>query len=111
MNACQEGFNPIYQEESPTIDEVDEMDGYAVLEFGTDWCGHCISATPAIRQAFSGKALPHIKVVDGKGKTLGRSFKVKLWPTLILLESGREVARLVRPVHVDEVQKLLTLAQ
>jgi thioredoxin 1 len=110
MNACQEGFNPTYQEEGPTIDEVGEMIGFAVLEFGTDWCGHCITATPAVRQALSGSALPHIKVIDGKGRPLGRSFKVKLWPTLILLESGREVARLVRPVHVDEVQEFLTLA-
>lgn len=110
MNACQEGFNPTYQEEAPTIDEVEKMGCFAVLEFGTDWCGHCIAATPAIRKALSGRALPHIKVVDGKGKNLGRSFKVKLWPTLILLESGREVARLVRPIHVDEVQEFLTLA-
>ena len=29
---------------------------------------------------------------------LGRSFRVKLWPTLVFLRDGEEVARLVRPV-------------
>lgn len=111
MKSYQKGFNPTYQEEAPTIDEVGKMIGFAVLEFGTNWCEHCIATIPAVRQILSGRALPHIKVLDGKGKTLGRSFKVKLWPTLILLESGREVARLVRPVHVDEVQEFLALAQ
>ena len=111
MKACQKGFNPTYQEESPTIDQVGEMIGYAVLEFGTPWCGHCDAAIPAVRKVLSERELPHIKVVDGKGRALGRSFKVKLWPTLILLNSGREIARLVRPVKTDEVQELLALAQ
>jgi thioredoxin 1 len=39
----------------------------------------------------------HVKIGDGKGKPLGRSFTVKLWPTLIVLKDGREVARVVRP--------------
>jgi thioredoxin 1 len=39
----------------------------------------------------------HIKVEDGKGKPLGRSFRVKLWPTLVLLRDGRVVRQLVRP--------------
>ena len=111
MKASQKGFSPAYQEENPTIGQIDEMTGYAVLEFGTPWCGHCNAAMPAVRKALSGRELPHIKVVDGKGKSLGRSFKVKLWPTLILLNSGAEIARLVRPVNTEEVQELLALAQ
>jgi thioredoxin 1 len=111
MKACQKGFNPEYQEENPTIDQISEMIGYAVLEFGTPWCGHCEAAIPAVRQVLSERELPHIKVVDGKGKSLGRSFKIKLWPTLILINSGREIARLVRPVSADEVQELLALVQ
>ncbi len=110
MKACQKGFNPEYQEEGPTIEQIGEMIGYAVLEFGTPWCGHCAAAIPAVRQVLSEREIPHIKVVDGKGKSLGRSFKVKLWPTLILVNSGKEIARLVRPVNADEVQKLLALA-
>ena len=107
MKSCVHGFNPSYQEEGPTIEQVHNMDGYAVLEFGTPWCGHCKTALPAVQKLLSDRDLPHIKVFDGKGKSLGRSFKVKLWPTLILLNSGQEVARLVRPVSPDEVKALL----
>jgi thioredoxin 1 len=107
MKAYQKGFNPEYQEQSPSIEQIREMTGYTLLEFGTAWCGHCNAAMPAVKQALLECELPHIKVVDGKGQPLGRSFKIKLWPTLILLNSGREVARLVRPVSAEEVQNLL----
>jgi thioredoxin 1 len=50
----------------------------------------------------------HIKVGDGKGQPLGRSFRVKLWPTLIGLRDGREVARVVRPTSPREIAELLS---
>jgi thioredoxin 1 len=45
----------------------------------------------------------HIKVEDGKGKPLGRSFRVKLWPTLVFLRDGRVVKQVARP-DLDEVR-------
>tara|TARA_R110002124_G_scaffold287085_1_gene470199 strand:- start:173 stop:514 length:342 start_codon:yes stop_codon:yes gene_type:complete len=108
LKACHKGFNPEYEEEGPTIDQLKGLAGFAVLEFGAPWCGHCRAALPAIKAVLSERALPHIKIFDGPGKPLGRSFKVKLWPTLILLQSGVEVARLVRPVDVKEVTDLLS---
>jgi thioredoxin 1 len=49
-------------------------------------------------------------VEDGKGQRLGRTYRVKLWPTLIMLRDGKEVARVVRPQSVSEItQALLTL--
>src|SRR5690606_10872089 len=35
--------------------------------------------------------------------SLGRSYRVKLWPTLIFLQSGKEVARLVRPTETAPI--------
>jgi thioredoxin 1 len=107
MNACQQGFNPEYSEDAPSAAEIAATAGYAVLEFGTSWCGHCQAAFPAIQEVLSVHALPHIKVFDGKGKSLGRTFHVKLWPTLILLHDGSEVDRLVRPTQAGEVRALL----
>jgi thioredoxin 1 len=49
-------------------------------------------------------AVRHVKVEDGKGKPLGRSFRVKLWPTLIFLRDGRVVKEAVRP-GPDEVRE------
>jgi thioredoxin 1 len=50
----------------------------------------------------------HIKVSDASGKRLGRSFKVKLWPTLVFLRDGRETAKLVRPASGEEIKQALT---
>jgi thiol-disulfide isomerase/thioredoxin len=97
-------FNPDYREDAPTMVDVEAWTGYAILEFGAPWCGHCQAAEPAIKEVLvEHPALPHIKISDGKGKILGRQFRVKLWPTLILLQNGQEVARIVRPLLVDDV--------
>lgn len=91
-------INHSYCEQEPTRAEVDRLQGLTLLEFGTPWCGHCRAAQPALAEALAGHAeIRHIKVEDGPGKPLGRSFRVKLWPTLILLRQGEELARLVRP--------------
>ena len=82
----------------PTRDAIDDLQGPAVVEFGSPTCGHCRYAQPLVASALAGHPkVRHIKVEDGSGRPLGRSFKVKLWPTLVFLDAGREVARLVRP--------------
>lgn len=50
-------------------------------------------------------AVRHVWVEDGKGKPLGRSFRVKLWPTLVFLKDGREVTRLVRPSEPEQLEQ------
>ena len=94
-----------YEDPGPSRDEVDSWSGPAVLEFGADWCGYCQGAQPAISAALAEfPAVRHVKVADGKGKPLGRSFTVKLWPTLVFLKDGKEVARTVRPNDASEVR-------
>jgi len=46
----------------------------------------------------------HIKIEDGKGKPLGRSFRVKLWPNLVFMRDGKVVAQAARP-NGEEIQK------
>ena len=80
-----------------------------LLEFGTPWCGHCRRAQPLIAEAMSTHPnVRHIKVSDASGKRLGRSFQVKLWPTLVFLRDGREAAKLVRPASSEEIKEALT---
>lgn len=103
------GSNSDYLEEAFTFEQLGELSGDAVLEFGAPWCGHCQAASAAIKEVVTKHTgLQHIKIYDGKGKPLGRAFKVKLWPTLILLRDGNEVARLVRPLRADEVRQLIS---
>ena len=84
--------------EAPSRVEVDALQGLTLLEFGTDWCGHCRAAQPAVAEALAvATGWHHLKVEDGPGRALGRSFRVKLWPTLVLLRDGQELERLVRP--------------
>ncbi|USX21820.1 thioredoxin family protein [Oxalobacteraceae bacterium OTU3REALA1] len=94
----------VYIAEAPQRAEIDAMPGATLLEFGANWCGHCMAAQPPLQQAMAGHAaVNHYKVEDGPGRPLGRSYKVKLWPTLIFLRDGREVARVVRPLKADEI--------
>ena len=95
-----------YDPLGPTREEVDELAGSTVLEFGTPWCGYCRAAQPIISAALGEReGVRHVKVEDGGGKPLGRSFGIKLWPTLVFLKDGRELARSVRPWSEDEVRR------
>ena len=112
MKTSHTGFNPDYAEDAPTFEQITELVGGTILEFGTPWCGHCQAAQAAVQEVLTEYSeLSHIKVYDGKGKPLGRAFRVKLWPTLILLHDGKEVARLVRPLRVEEVRQLVAKSE
>lgn len=97
-----------YQPESITREEVDARSGATVLQFGTNWCGYCQGASAAIEQVLGGRSdLTRVLVEDGKGRPLGRSYRVKLWPTLVFLADGVEVARVVRPWGTGELSAAL----
>ena len=92
----------------PTRTEIDALAGATLLEFGTSSCGYCIAAQPLIGEALkSHPGLRHIKVEDGSGRPLGRSYRVKLWPTLIFLRDGQEQERLVRPGDANVLAQAL----
>ena len=89
-----------YTSAAPTRAEVDEFLGPTLVEFGTNWCAHCNAAQPFITSALAAHpGMRHLKIEDGSGRPLGRSFGVKLWPTLVFLKDGAEAARLVRPLE------------
>jgi thioredoxin 1 len=97
-----------YSSNEPPRADVDALTGPAVIEFGSNTCGWCRAAQPLIAEAFAGHAnVRHIKVEDGKGRPLGRSYRVKLWPTLIFLQDGQEVARVVRPHDAASIRDAL----
>lgn len=102
------GLNPRFAESEPLRAEIDALAEPTVLEFGTAWCAHCIAAQPLIASAFAAyPQVRHIRIEDGPGRRLGRSFRVKLWPTLIFLQQGTEVERLVRPADAASIAQAL----
>jgi thioredoxin 1 len=95
-----------YSATQPDRTEIDARRGAAVVEFGTQWCGHCQALQPLLAQVFADyPEVHHAKVEDGSGRPLGRSFRVKLWPTLIFLRDGQEVGRLVRPTRISDIEE------
>lgn len=93
-----------YAAVEPTRAEIDAQDGPALLEFGSPSCGYCRAAQPLVAAAMSTHPqVRHFKVADASGRPLGRSLRVKLWPTLVFLRDGKEVARLVRPADAGSI--------
>ena len=92
----------------PSRADIDALRGPALLEFGTSWCGHCRAAQGPIADALAAHpSVRRIKVEDGPGRPLGRSFRVKLWPTLVFLRDGAEIDRLVRPSGRAAIEEAL----
>lgn len=91
-------FSEVYASIEPARAEIDALQGPTLLEIGSPTCGHCRRAQPLLESALAEHpGVRHIKIADASGRRLGRSFMVKLWPTLLFLRDGREAARLVRP--------------
>jgi thioredoxin 1 len=98
-------FDNDYGKPEPTREEIDRLSGPVLLEFGTGWCGYCQAIQRPLEILLSRfPQVRHIKVEDGKGRPLGRSFRVKLWPNLVFLRDGRVAAQLARP-ELEEIQR------
>ena len=101
-----------YSSDEPSRAEVEKMTGNVVIEFGANWCGICQAAQRNIGEAMAAHTasapLQHLKIEDGRGRPLGRSFGIKLWPTLVMLKNGREVARVVRPGRAGDITHALS---
>ena len=91
----------------PTREDVDAMRGAVLLEFGINVCPHCQLAQPLIADALRRHPeVKHLRIEDGKGRRLGRSLSVKLWPALIFMKNGHEMARVLRPTTQADVDAL-----
>jgi len=89
----------------------DGLPGLVLLQFGTNWCGHCQNAQALIDSAMASR--PNVTrhlIEDGPGRPLGRSYRIKQWPTLLLLRDGQEVGRVVRPQDAQALRDLLQAA-
>lgn len=88
--------------QAPSRAQVDAMPGLVVLEFGTEWCGFCRAAAPGVSALLAQHPeIRHVKVSDGPGLPLGRSFRVRLWPNFVFLRDGKMLRQLARPSRAE----------
>ena len=93
-----------YATNEPRRAEIDALAGPTLLEFGSPWCGYCRRAQPLVAEAFAcHSGVRNIKIADAGRRRLGRSFGIKLWPTLVFRRDGHEMTRLVRPTDVGAI--------
>jgi thioredoxin 1 len=96
----------------PTRDEIDRMEGPVLLEFGASWCPHCQALAPDLGRLLEAHPeVRHIWVEDGKGRPLGRSFRVRFWPTLVFMRDGRVLKQVSRPDLAEVREGLAELAR
>ena len=104
-------FTAEYTRVEPTREEIDRMPGQVVLEFGTGWCGYCRALDADLAELLDRyPQVRHLRVEDGRGKPLGRSFRVKLWPTLVFLKDGRVLKQVSRPGRAEVEEGLRAIA-
>jgi len=85
-------------EKEATFEELQNMKGQVLIQFGAEWCPICQAFLPQLMKTL--ERYPNVKFIrveDGKGRTLGRQFRVKLWPNLVFLKDGQMKSQLVRP--------------
>lgn len=119
LSACRPGaytlsFTAEYAEIEPSRAEIDATRGPLLLEFGAPWCPHCQVIQPTLQKLFERfSEVRHIKIYDGRGRPLGRSFRVKLWPNLVFMKDGKVMLQHARPGD-DEIAdglRILTSVQ
>ncbi|MBI3822314.1 MAG: thioredoxin family protein [Planctomycetes bacterium] len=94
-----------YADVEPTRAEIDAIAGPVLVEFGAPWCPHCQVVQPTLQDLLARfPDVRHIKIYDGRGQPLGRSFRVKLWPNLVFRRDGATLLQLARPADAEIIE-------
>ncbi|MCC7087448.1 MAG: trypsin-like peptidase domain-containing protein [Pirellulales bacterium] len=82
-----------------------------LLDFGADWCGHCVRMDPLVKQlAAEGYPVRQLDVDEPKNKALADQLRVDGFPTFVMIVGGREVDRQVGACSRQRLVEMLDKA-
>lgn len=79
-----------------------------IVDLWADWCSPCIVIAPILEQVvrcYDGQiALAKLEVDEGENMKIAGQYHVRGFPTIILIQEGRETARFsgAKPTHFIE---------
>ena len=82
--------------------------GRVLVDFYTDWCGHCRIVEPVIEELsvkYAGSVIV-AKVNADNEREISNRFGIRNYPTIVVFEDGKEIAREIgaHPIEVfDEM--------
>ena len=98
------GFQTVENEEQFQAALV--SDKPALVEFYTDWCGHCRKIAPMMSSLAEeyGDRMAFFKVDGDKARGLTREHGVRGYPTILIFSNGEEKGRIVGAQPEEEIR-------
>lgn len=99
---------PIYNASLETFDELVIEASHqrpVLVDLWADWCPPCVVIAPVLEKVvteYAGRvALVKVEVDDGDNMKIAGRYRVRGFPTILLIEAGEECGRFssARPVH------------
>lgn len=98
----------IYLQDNNQLNAIKQSGKTYVLFFSTSWCGPCKQTKPLYEKMAAEKRHIAFVYVDGdKFMDLKNVYKVRSYPTVVVIKGGREVARLVGACDPGHMQRTL----
>ena len=89
-------------------EQVEQHDGFVLVDFYAEWCGPCKMIAPIVAEiADEFPALKVIKINADNAQELMRQFGIRGIPTLLLFKEGKVTATKVGALSLTELRDFI----
>ena len=83
--------------------------GKVLVDFYTDWCGHCRIVEPVIKELSTKYADSLIvgKVDADREPEIADRYGIRNYPTIVVFEAGKEVGRQIGAHPIEVFEKMI----